>query len=159
MGVVILQNNEASDTAETGFTFGFEVNESLLAMSFVSSDNGDCNVNSDTLNNGDNLIIDTDGGSANKGLVFNQTFEDNEMMKKLLLCSESSHQDIDDSYDVVVESQSNRDQHPLKKLYCDVENLNQKNFNYDVIVHFVRQAWNAVSQELSTGSPVCYYSS
>lgn len=92
------------------------------------------------------------------------------MMKKLLLCSESSHQDIandntvndedhDDSHDVVVESQSNRDQHPLKKLYCDVENLNQKNFNYDVIVHFVRQAWNAVSQELSTGSPVCYYSS
>ena len=84
------------------------------------------------------------------GLVFNQTFEDNEMMKKLLLCSESSHQDIandntvndedhDDSHDVVVESQSNRDQHPLKKLYCDVENLNQKNFNYDVIVHFVRQ--------------------
>ena len=44
-----------------------QVNESLLAMSFVSSDNGDCNVNSDTLNNGDNLIIDTDGGSANKG--------------------------------------------------------------------------------------------
>ena len=83
------------------------------------------------------------------GLVFNQTFEDNEMMKKLLLCSESSHQDIandntvneddDDNHDVVVESQSNRDQHPLKKLYCDVENLNQKNFNYDVIVHFVRQ--------------------
>ena len=71
------------------------------------------------------------------------------MMKKLLLCSESSHQDIandntvneddDDNHDVVVESQSNRDQHPLKKLYCDVENLNQKNFNYDVIVHFVRQ--------------------
>ena len=43
------------------------MNESLLAMSFVSSDNGDSNVNSDTLNNGDNLIIDTDGGSANKG--------------------------------------------------------------------------------------------
>ena len=71
------------------------------------------------------------------------------MMKKLLLCSESSHQDIandntvneddEDNHDVVVESQSNRDQHPLKKLYCDVENLNQKNFNYDVIVHFVRQ--------------------
>ena len=61
-------------------------------------------------------------------------------MKKLLLCSESSHQDIANDNTVnEEEDEDNHDQHPLKKLYCDVENLNQKNFNYDVIVHFVRQ--------------------
>ena len=87
------------------------------------------------------------------GLVFNQSFEDNEMMKKLLLCSENSpgdnvandndvNGDEDDSdQDVIVETQSsNKDFLPLKTLYCDnIESLNHKNFNYDVIVHFVRQ--------------------
>ena len=88
------------------------------------------------------------------------------MMKKLLLCSESSHQDIANdntvndeegevSHDVVVESQSNRDQHPLKKLYCDVENLNQKNFNYDVIVHFVRQGELKFSFSVNSISDNC----
>ena len=66
------------------------------------------------------------------------------MMKKLLLCSETSTEDLsndngnveDDGQDVVVESPSLKDS--LKTL-CDVDNLNIKNFNYDVIVHFVRQ--------------------
>ena len=64
------------------------------------------------------------------------------MMKKLLLCSETSAEDLandngdveDDGQDVVVESVNGS----LKTL-CDVDNLNIKNFNYDVIVHFVRQ--------------------
>merc|ERR1719394_2347575 len=46
--VVILQNNDKTETAETsGFTFGFEVNESLLAMSLVSNGNN-IDENSDT---------------------------------------------------------------------------------------------------------------
>lgn len=79
-----------------------------------------------------------------QGLVFNQTFEDNEMMKKLLLCSETSTEDLandngneeEDDVDVVVETPSLKGS--LITL-CDVDNLNIKNFNYDVIVHFVRQ--------------------
>ena len=77
------------------------------------------------------------------GLVFNQTFEDNEMMKKLLLCSETSAEDLthdngdieDDGQDVVVESPTVKGSLKTR----DVDNLNIKNFNYDVIVHFVRQ--------------------
>ena len=78
------------------------------------------------------------------GLVFNQTFEDNEMMKKLLLCSETSAEDLahdngdiedQDSQDVVVESPTVKGSLKTR----DVDNLNIKNFNYDVIVHFVRQ--------------------
>ena len=78
------------------------------------------------------------------------------MMKKLLLCSENSpgevandndvngddnDDDNDTDQDVIVESQSpNKDFLPLKTIYCDnIESLNHKNFNYDVIVHFVRQ--------------------
>lgn len=167
--MVILQTNQASQPAETaGFTFGFEVNESLLAMS-NEKDKTDTTVNSDTLNNGDNNISDTDGSGSsgdNKSLVFNHTFEDNEMMKRLLLCSETSQEDFtndngttgnDNQESVVTESQCLKDS--LKTLYCDVDNLNIKNFNYDVIVHFVRQAWDAVSREMKSGSPVCYYSS
>ena len=73
------------------------------------------------------------------------------MMKKLLLCSENSPgdnvandndvngDDNDSDQDVIVET-SNKDFIPLKTLYCDnIESLNHKNFNYDVIVHFVRQ--------------------
>ena len=78
------------------------------------------------------------------GLVFNQTFEDNEMMKKLLLCSETSAEDLahdngdiedQDGQDVVVESPTVKGSLKTR----DVDNLNIKNFNYDVIVHFVRQ--------------------
>ena len=77
------------------------------------------------------------------------------MMKKLLLCSENSAGEVandndvngddndedDTDQDVIVESQtSNKDFLPLKPSYCDnIERLNHKNFNYDVIVHFVRQ--------------------
>merc|ERR1711971_544644 len=128
-----------------GFTFGFEVNESLLAM---SSEKDKSDTNSDTLNNGDNNISDSVVNSSvhNKGLVFNQTFEDNEMMKKLLLCSETSAEDLahdngdiedHDGQDVVVESPTVKGSLKTR----DVDNLNIKNFNYDVIVHFVRQAW------------------
>ena len=87
--VVILQNTRASEPTETaGFTFGFEVswylsanpqdkinliykvNESLLAMS-SEKDKSDTNVNSDTLNNGDNNISDPGVNSSvnNKGKV------------------------------------------------------------------------------------------
>ena len=68
------------------------------------------------------------------------------MMKRLLLCSETSQEDFtndngttgnDNQESVVTESQCLKDS--LKTLYCDVDNLNIKNFNYDVIVHFVRQ--------------------
>merc|ERR1719397_502563 len=93
--VVILQNDQ-TDTEPSGFTFGFEVNESLLAMSFEND--GKDEDDSDTLNNSDN-IDSQNGGSSNKGLVCNQTFEDNEMMKKLLLCSNNG-QDDDNKEDI-----------------------------------------------------------
>ena len=84
--VVILQNNDKTETAETsGFTFGFEViaqiffaindqcqlflqvNESLLAMSLVSNGNN-IDDNSDTLTHVRDSQLDTDqDSSANKG--------------------------------------------------------------------------------------------
>ena len=78
------------------------------------------------------------------GLVVNQSYEDNEMMKKLLLCADEEpnpekvvSDDVDDE-DVVVESSTEpQDFKKLKNILCEVENLNYKNFNYDVIVHFV----------------------
>ena len=76
------------------------------------------------------------------GLVCNQTYEDNEMMKKLLLCSKTC-QDEDnleesDDADVIVESLQEKS-HPMKSFRREMENLENLNFNYDVIVKFVKQ--------------------
>ena len=68
------------------------------------------------------------------GLVFNQSYEDSEMMKKLLLCSESTDELNDESVDTV------RDMYPVLSVQPQMtETLNLNKFNYDVIVHFVRQ--------------------
>jgi len=170
--VVILQKEQfEANTSDTGFTFGFEVNESLLAMSFVGNEKDilDNKVISDNLKNGDNVIGNNEECCDNEGLVVNQSYEDNEMMKKLLLYNKADEQenpevvadndDIDDD-DVVVESSSEpQDFEKLKNILCDVENLNYKNFNYDVIVHFVSKAWDVVNKEMKSGRQVCYYSS
>jgi len=167
--VVILQKEQfEANSTDTGFTFGFEVNESLLAMSFVDNDRDilDNKVISDNLNNGDNVIGNNEEGCDNKGLVVNQSYEDNEMMKKLLLCADEEpnpekvvSDDVDDE-DVVVESSTEpQDFKKLKNILCEVDNLNYKNFNYDVIVHFVSKAWDVVSKEMKSGRQVCYYSS
>ena len=71
------------------------------------------------------------------------------MMKKLLLCSNNcqeddngpAHGDDDDKEDsddadVIVESQKDNS---LKSFYRQVETLENLNFNYDVIVKFVKQ--------------------
>ena len=71
------------------------------------------------------------------------------MMKKLLLCSNNcqeddngdAHGDDDDKEDsddadVIVESHQD---HSLKSFYRQVETLENLNFNYDVIVKFVKQ--------------------
>ena len=88
------------------------------------------------------------------------------MMKKLLLCSETSTEDLandngnveDDGQDVVVESPCLKDS--LKTL-CDVDNLNIKNFNYDVcklndktntLVLFGRSKAAATPEEVNTRS-------
>ena len=60
------------------------------------------------------------------GLVCNQTYEDNEMMKKLLLCSKTC-QDEDnleesDDADVIVESLQEKS-HPMKSFRREMENL------------------------------------
>jgi len=154
--VVILQNDQ-TDAEPSGFTFGFEVNETLLAMSFENE--GKDEDDSDTLNDSDN--IDSQHGSSNKGLVCNQTYEDNEMMKKLLLCSNNCQDDNDvdeDDADVIVESLQEKS-HSLKSFCNEVESLENLNFNYEVIVKFVKQAWEIVNKEMKNGSPICYYGS
>ena len=66
--------------------------------------------------------------------MFNQSYEDSEMMKKLLLCSESTDELNDESGDTV------RDMYPVLSVQPQMtETLNLNKFNYDVIVHFVRQ--------------------
>ena len=78
------------------------------------------------------------------GLVCNQTYEDNEMMKKLLLCSNNCQDDNDvdeDDADVIVESLQEKS-HSLKSFCNEVESLENLNFNYEVIVKFVKQGNN-----------------
>ena len=63
-------------------------------------------------------------------------------MKKLLLCSKTC-QDEDnleesDDADVIVESLQEKS-HPMKSFRREMENLENLNFNYDVIVKFVKQ--------------------
>ena len=72
------------------------------------------------------------------------------MMKKLLLCTKNSQEDSNgaahceedneedsDDADVIVEHQENP--HSLKSFCRQVETLENLNFNYDVIVKFVKQ--------------------
>ena len=124
---------------------------------------------SDTLNDSDNIDSQQNGGGNNgrqivspfrlpgvliqcsSGLVSHQTYQDNEMMKKLLLCSnncqedsngaahcdEDNEEDSDDA-DVIVESHQDNP-HSLKSFCRQVETLENLNFNYDVIVKFVKQ--------------------
>ena len=123
---------------------------------------------SDTLNDSDNIDSQHNGGSNNgrqivsplrlpriliqcsSGLVSHQTYQDNEMMKKLLLCTKNSQEDSNgaahceedneedsDDADVIVEHQENP--HSLKSFCRQVETLENLNFNYDVIVKFVKQ--------------------
>merc|ERR1719412_154837 len=75
--VVILQKHQ-TDVESSGFTFGFEVNESLLAMSFENDGKEEEEEDeSDTLNDSDNIDSQHNGGS-NNGLVSHQTYQDNE---------------------------------------------------------------------------------
>ena len=84
------------------------------------------------------------------GLVCNQTFEDNEMMKKLLLCSnncqddENDNEEDSDDADVIVEPQQEKS-HSLSSFCNQVESLENLNFNYEVIVKFVKQGNNPTS--------------
>ena len=75
------------------------------------------------------------------------------MMKKLLLCSNNCQEDsngaahgeedneeeeVEDA-DVIVESHQENPPHSLKSFCRQVETLENLNFNYDVIVKFVKQ--------------------
>ena len=73
------------------------------------------------------------------------------MMKKLLLCSNNCQEDSNgpahgdednevdsDEADVIVESPQ-ENSHSLKSFCRQVETLENLNFNYDVIVKFVKQ--------------------
>ena len=124
---------------------------------------------SDTLNDSDNIDSQHNGGSNNgrqivtslrfhgilmqcsSGLVSHQTYQDNEMMRKLLLCSNNCQEDSNgaahgdddnevdsDEADVVVESHPEKSK-SLKSFRRQVETLENLNFNYDVIVKFVKQ--------------------
>eukprot|EP00092_Neocalanus_flemingeri_P028707 GFUD01031168.1.p1 GENE.GFUD01031168.1~~GFUD01031168.1.p1 ORF type:complete len:1328 (+),score=372.05 GFUD01031168.1:241-4224(+) len=205
--VVILNSSRDNLETEGGFTFGFEVNESLLAMSCAEkcqisdkiSENCDT---SDAIKEkvGKRDSFDTAPENIahqkpvksiedSPSVVNNQNFEDNEMMKNLLSCTKKSQDSYtdrpsepsenvmvneepnvntfdEDDVDVVVESQSFDDTKGLGNstydftAFCrDIETTDHRNFNYDVIVSFVKQAWDVVSKELKTGSPVIYYSS
>lgn len=203
--VVILNSSRDSLETEGGFTFGFEVNETLLAMSCADkcqisdkvSENGERSepVN-EHLGKSDSFNIAQENVAHQKtinsiedspSVVNNQNFEDNEMMKNLLSCTKKSHnicadrpseplnnvnEEIDintfdeDDVDVVVEGQTFDDTQGVGKstydfsaFYQDIDSTDHTNFNYDVIVTFVQQAWDAVSKELKSGSPVIYYSS
>ena len=89
------------------------------------------------------------------GLVFNQNYEDSEMMKKLLLCSNSSSEtalEINDNVETAEPDSSSQDNiQKLKTLFYEVDNLNNINFNYDKIVHFVSQG-NDFQIKLMTSS-------
>jgi len=194
--VVILNSSQDNLETEGGFTFGFEVNESLLAMSCAEKIQISDKVSEDSEKSDSIKVVaksdsfDTEQVAHQKPVksiedspvVNNQNFEDNEMMKNLLSCTKKSQDrtsepsDIvneetnvntfdEDDVDVVVESQSFDDTKGLGKstyvtaFYRDMETTDHRNFNYDVIVSFVKQAWDVVSKELNSGSPVIYYSS
>jgi hypothetical protein len=206
--VVILNSSRDNLETEGGFTFGFEVNESLLAMSCADkcqisdkvSENGDISEpGNEQIGKSDSFNITQEIVAHQKNIksiedspsvVNNQNFEDNEMMKNLLSCTKKSHDNCadrpsepssnvmtvnedtnintfdEDDVDVVVESQSFDDTKGVGKstydftaFYRDIDSSDHTNFNYDVIVSFVQQAWDAVSKELKSGSPVIYYSS
>jgi len=201
--VVILNSSRDSLENEGGFTFGFEVNESLLAMSCASKsqiseqvsetcDKSECVKVNDKVDKSDSSNLTQEKIAHQKTVIsiaessataVNQNFEDNEMMKKLLSCSTKSQdrpseasdnvmtiEDVDtfdeDDFDVVVESQtfddtkgSGKSTYDFSTFYRDVDTIDHTNFNYDVIVSFVQQAWDVVSKELKSGSPVIYYSS
>ena len=74
------------------------------------------------------------------------------MMKKLLLCSNNCQEDSngageedneeeeeEEDADVIVESHQENPPHSLKSFCRQVETLENLNFNYDVIVKFVKQ--------------------
>ena len=107
--VVILNSSRDSLETEGGFTFGFEVNETLLAMSCADkcqisdkvSENGERSepVN-EHLGKSDSFNIAQENVAHQKtinsiedspSVVNNQNFEDNEMMKNLLSCTKKSH--------------------------------------------------------------------
>jgi len=204
--VVILNSSRDNLETEGGFTFGFEVNESLLAMSCVEK----CQIadkvseNSDRSDSNKEKVVKSDSADTapeniahqkpvksieDSPSVVNQNYEDNEMMKNLLSCTKKSQDNSidrpsepleivivneetivntsdEDDVDVVVESQSFDDTKGLGKstydfsaFYRDIDTTDHRSFNYEVIVSFVKQAWDVVSKELKSGSPVIYYSS
>jgi len=203
--VVILNSSRDNLETEGGFTFGFEVNESLLAMSCADkcqisdkvSVNGDKS-EAEKVAKSDSIDIAQENVAHQKAIksiedspsaVNNQNYEDNEMMKNLLSCTKKSQDSYadrpsepsdnvmvneetnvntfdEDDVDVVVESQPFDDTKGVSKstydftaFYRDIDSTDHTNFNYDVIVSFVQQAWDVVSKELKSGSPVIYYSS
>ena len=133
-------------------------------MSFENEGKEEEQGESDTLNDSDNIDSQHNGRQIVfplrfprilmqwvSGLVPNQTYQDNEMMKKLLLCSNNCQEDSNgaahgdqdnevdsDEADVIVESRQ-ENSHSLKSFCRQVETLENLNFNYDVIVKFVKQ--------------------
>ena len=95
--VVIL--NSSRDNLETkgDFTFGFDVNESLIAMSCVEkcqiADNKEKVVKNDSADTAPENIAHQKPVKSieDSPSVVNQNYEDNEMMKNLLSCTKKSH--------------------------------------------------------------------
>jgi len=162
--VVIL--DARSSPVQGGFTFGFEVNEDLLAMSEEVEETAVVAVLSpgDTIAHDDKSIEESNGVN-----VINQNnIDDNVMMKNLLSLTKKSQNNSDKSSELVKEDSS------FDEEDCDVpveerevldlsnvpeENIDLNKFNYDVILGFVSKAWDIVNKELKTGSQVIYYSS
>jgi hypothetical protein len=196
--VVILPSSGAQETpdeSEGQFTFGFEVNESLLAMSSI-----DLAIIADT-----KIVIDEEKDKQDNvsfgaeipdfagqetgltGEADNQptpSLEENEMLKNLLSLSDNcgnvidnidGSEDDDVDSDVVVENTNdiddvscavNNEIEPVNKdfsaLYRECgDKMECGTFNYDVIVHFVQDAWDVVKRELkgANSNSILYYSS
>jgi hypothetical protein len=158
-----------------GFTFGFEVNEDLLAMGEEVEETTVVSMLTpqDTLAHDDKSIDE-----SNDINVINQNnIDDNVMMKNLLSLTNKSQNHVDKLSELVKEDSSNEDEdfdviveaveEPGVKgqgiIYdfsnVPEENLDLNKFNYDVILGFVSKAWDIVNKELKAGSQVIYYSS
>lgn len=157
-GGLPLHQDGASSRPGGAITFGFEVNEDLLAMteeieeSEAQDSLAHCN---------DTSIEESNGGGAGG---CQNTNDDNVMMKNLLSLTNNSRDNM-----VVCSEEAPGSEGPpgLAMDFSRVqreevgrrEEVDVRKFNYDVILGFVSKAWDRVNKELAAGSPVIYYSS
>jgi len=158
---VVILEKPTEQQQEQGFSFGFDLNPDLLAMSDPPSagptQSQSTNQELETKST-NHKCVQVELANHEPSVANGPTNEEatvsvstNEKARFSESTPEEEDEDVYEDYDEDEEEEEEGWNHTPEI------NCTKRNFNYDVIVDFVNQAWDSVSTELVSGTKVMYF--